>query len=99
MERREEYGLMKALGLPNRAVLGAAFAQGAIATGVGVALGLLVGWVAAAAIAAIEPRFVTVMPGWVTASIAAAAIAAGAVASTIPVRAVARIDPALVFRV
>jgi putative ABC transport system permease protein len=99
MERREEYGLMKAIGLPDRSVLGAAFAQGAIATGVGVVLGLGIGWIVAATLGAIEPRFVTTMPSWLTLAVASAAIAAGALASTIPVRAVARIDPALVFRV
>lgn len=99
MERREEYGLMKALGLPNRAVLGAAFAQGGIATGVGVALGLLLGWILSLAVGATEPRFVTTMPAWLTVAIAGGAVLAGALASMIPVRAVARIDPALVFRV
>ena len=99
MERREEYGLMKALGLPDRAVLGAAFAQGGIATGAGVVLGLVLGWVLSVVIWLVEPRFVTSMPAWLTFAVAVGAVVAGAVASMIPVRAVARIDPALVFRV
>jgi len=99
MERREEYGLMKALGLPERAVLGAAFVQGGIATGAGVVLGLVTGWVVSALVSVVEPRFVTTMPIWLTLAVAAGAMLAGALASTIPVRAVSRIDPALVFRV
>jgi putative ABC transport system permease protein len=99
MERREEYGLMKALGLPERAVLGAAFAQGGIATGAGVALGLVLGWTLSLAVSVLEPRFVTTMPSWLTLAITTGALVAGALASMIPVRAVARIDPALVFRV
>jgi putative ABC transport system permease protein len=99
MERREEYGLMKALGIPDRAVLGAAFAQGGIATGAGVAVGLVVGWTLSMSVGLVEPRFVTVMPGWLVGAVAGGAVALGALASTIPVRAVARIDPALVFRV
>jgi putative ABC transport system permease protein len=99
MERREEYGLMKAIGLPDRAVLGAAFAQGGIATGAGVAIGLVVGWLLAVGVSLAEPRFVTTMPSWLTLAVAGGAIVLGAVASMIPVRAVARIDPALVFRV
>jgi putative ABC transport system permease protein len=99
MERREEYGLMKALGLPDRAVLGAAFAQGGIATGAGVVVGLLLGWLLSIAVSLLEPRFVTTMPTWLTLGVAAGAVLAGALASMIPVRAVARIDPALVFRV
>lgn len=99
MERREEYGLMKALGLPDRAVLGAAFAQGGIATGAGVVLGLALGWVSSIVITLVEPRFVTSMPAWLTLGVGAGAVVAGALASMIPVRAVARIDPALVFRV
>jgi putative ABC transport system permease protein len=99
MERREEYGLMKALGLPDRAVLGAAFAQGGIATGAGVVLGLVVGWLVSVSVALVEPRFITAMPTWLTLAVAGGATFAGALASMIPVRAVARIDPALVFRV
>jgi putative ABC transport system permease protein len=99
MERREEYGLMKALGLPDRAVLGAAFAQGGIATGAGVVLGLVLGWVSSIVISLVEPRFVTTMPTWLTIGVALGAVVAGGLASMIPVRAVARIDPALVFRV
>lgn len=99
MERREEYGLMKALGLPDRAVLGAAFAEGGIATGVGVVAGLAIGWIVSESVGLLEPRFVTTMPVWLTLAIAAGAVLLGALASTIPVRAVARIDPALVFRV
>jgi putative ABC transport system permease protein len=99
MERREEYGLMKAIGLPDRAVLGAAFAQGGIATGAGVAIGLVVGWLLSVGVSVAEPRFVTTMPSWLTLAVAGGAVVLGAVASMIPVRAVARIDPALVFRV
>jgi putative ABC transport system permease protein len=99
MERREEYGLMKALGLPDRAVLGAAFAQGGIATGAGVVIGLALGWGLSLVVSVLEPRFVTTMPSWLTLGVAGGAIIAGSVASMIPVRAVARIDPALVFRV
>jgi putative ABC transport system permease protein len=99
MERREEYGLMKALGLPDRAVLGAAFGQGGIATGAGVVVGLVLGWGLSLLVSILEPRFVTMMPPWLTIATALGAIVVGGVASTIPVRAVARIDPALVFRV
>ena len=99
MERREEYGLMKALGLPDRAVLGAAFAQGGIATGAGVVIGLVLGWGLSLVVSIVEPRFVTTMPAWLTLAVAGGAIVAGSLASMIPVRAVARIDPALVFRV
>jgi putative ABC transport system permease protein len=99
MERREEYGLMKALGIPDRAVLGAAFAQGGIATGAGVIVGLLIGWIVSVTVGLVEPRFVTAMPGWLVLGVAGGAVALGALASTIPARAVARIDPALVFRV
>ena len=99
MERREEYGLMKALGLPDRAVLGAAFAQGGIATSAGVVIGLVLGWGLSLVVSIVEPRFVTTMPTWLTFAVAGGAIVAGSLASMIPVRAVARIDPALVFRV
>src|SRR5262249_21585291 len=64
MERREEYGLMKALGLPDRAVLRAAFPQARIATGAGVVLGLGLGWMLSVAVGLAEPRVLTSLPTW-----------------------------------
>jgi putative ABC transport system permease protein len=98
IERREEYGLLKALGVPQRWLYGTAVLQSLIASGVGLAVGLVAGWATAGLIELVQPRFVTVLPLWLSAAIALGAVVVGLVAALRPVRALARIDPALVFR-
>jgi hypothetical protein len=63
-----------------------------------VLLGLLGGRLLGAAIPAVEPRFVTIMPVWLDGAVAAVAVAIGLVASIASVRAVAAVDPGTVFR-
>jgi putative ABC transport system permease protein len=99
VERREEYGLLKALGLPRRMVLGVVVVESGIATAGGAAAGIVAGLLLAAGIAVFQPRFVTVVPTWLPPAIVAGAIAVGLLAALSPVRAVARVDPGLVFRV
>lgn len=99
IERREEYGLLKALGVPRGTVLGVVVLESGIATGLGVVGGILAGVALSHGIAMIEPRFVTVVPGWLPPVLAVGGMLVGLVAALSPVRAVARIDPGLVFRV
>jgi len=98
IERREEYGLLMALGVPQRRLYGTAVLQSLIASGVGLAGGLAAGRAIAGLIELVQPRFVTVLPVWLCAAIAVGAIAVGLVAAIRPVRALVRIDPVLVFR-
>jgi hypothetical protein len=45
-----------------------------------------------------EPRFVVLIPAWLAGMVAAGAALVGLAAAALPVRTVARVDPALVFR-
>lgn len=99
LERREEYGLLKAIGLPLSRLYATAVFQGVLASGLGLGTGLVGGWAVALLVTAVQPRFVTMLPGWLLGAVAAGALVVGILASAYPVRAVARIDPALVFRV
>jgi putative ABC transport system permease protein len=99
IERREEYGLLKALGVPRRTVLGVVVLESGIATGMGVIGGIVAGYLLAAGIAIVEPRFVTAVPGWLPPALVMGGMVVGLLAAVSPVRAVARIDPGLVFRV
>jgi putative ABC transport system permease protein len=99
LERREEYGLLRALGVGRRRVYAVALWHAAFATGAGVAAGIAGGLLLAAAVAAAQPRFVTVVPAWLVAGVAGGGAVVGLLAALLPVRAVTRVDPALVFRV
>jgi hypothetical protein len=98
VEHRTDWGLLSAVGMPTRRLLGTVVLQALLATGTGVLLGLLAGRLLGAAIPAVEPRFVTIMPVWLDAAVATAAVAIGLTASVASVRAVAAVDPGSVFR-
>jgi ABC-type antimicrobial peptide transport system permease subunit len=99
IERRADWGLMAAVGVPSRHIEGQVLAQGVL---VGVA-GAVAGLVATAgltyAIPAIEPRLVVATPAWVLAVTSLGALAVGLVGAWIPTRAAAAVDPAEAFRV
>jgi len=97
--RREEYGVLAALGISTARLAAAALAEAAVGAGLGVALGLAAGALACAALTHAQPRFVTVLPIGVAAVIALAAVVVAAVATLLPIRLLARLDPAEVFRV
>jgi ABC-type antimicrobial peptide transport system permease subunit len=98
VEHRTDWGLLSAIGVPATRLLATVVLQALLATGAGVLLGLLGGRLLGAAIPAVEPRFVTIMPVWLDAAVAAVAVAIGLVASIGSVRAVAAVDPGTVFR-
>jgi len=98
VEHRTDWGLLSAVGVPTARLFATVILQAVLATGAGVVIGLLGGRLLGVAIPMVEPRFVTIMPVWLDASIAAAAIAIGLAASIAPVRAVAAVDPGSVFR-
>jgi putative ABC transport system permease protein len=98
VERRTEHALLRALGIPRRRVYAIVLWQAAIVAAIGVLLGVAGGLGAATGIARLVPRFVVLIPWWLVALSAAGAAGVGLAASWLPVRAVARTDPALVFR-
>jgi putative ABC transport system permease protein len=98
-EQRSDFGLLAALGLSRGQLYAAALWQAVLVTGLGAAAGVVAGQAASSALSAAVPRFATHVPWWLAAMAAAGALAIGIVAALLPVRSVARVDPADVFRV
>jgi ABC-type antimicrobial peptide transport system permease subunit len=98
IEHRTDWGLLSAMGVPRKRLFGTVVLQALLATGAGVATGLLAGRLLGIAIPIVEPRFVTIMPLWLDAAVATVAVAIGTTASIASVRAVATVDPGTVFR-
>ncbi len=98
VEHRTEHALLRALGFSRRRVRAVVLWQAMLVAAFGVVLGSAGGVVAAAGIERLVPRFVVTIPWWLVAATATVATAVGLVAAWLPVRVVARTDPALVFR-
>ena len=99
IEKRREYGVLKAIGFSNRSLYGVVFAQSLAAAALGFALGLGLTFAVAAGVERIVPSFATTMTGEDVALVAGAALLMSALACFIPVRPIARLHPAEVFRV
>lgn len=98
VERRTEHALLRALGFSRRRVFAVVLWQAAIVAAIGVTLGVAGGLGAAAGIGRLVPRFVVLIPWWLAAAAALGATVVGLAAAWLPVRVVARTDPAQVFR-
>lgn len=98
LERRRESGLLRALGLTKRqlrsTIAWEALLIAAIGAGLGVGLGALYGYVGATALLAeFTDTVVVSMPWVVMAAVAAVAMIAGMLASVLPARRAARVEP------
>ena len=98
LERRREFGVLKAGGARGSQMLRLVLVQALLAAAAGYALGLglaaLIGWAAAAWV----PQFVTNLQLVDLAAVAVAALVMAAVAASIPLVRIARIEPGEVFR-
>ena len=99
LEKRREYGVLKAIGFSNRRLLGIVWRQSLVAGLFGLAAGVALTLAVAALIEALVPAFVTILRPRDVLLVAAAATVMSVVASFLPVRPVTRLDPAEVFRV
>ena len=97
-ERSREYATLKALGLPQWALLRLVGVQAATLALAGTALGTLLGFAAARGIAAVAPQYLVAIAPETVALVAASAVAMAVLAALLPARFVARIDPATAFR-
>jgi putative ABC transport system permease protein len=98
IERRREYGAVKAIGARNRTLYRVVAIQALIAAAAGAVAGVALGYGAGAALMAWRPQFrVEIEPGAVGVVLAASLVMA-LLAALIPARAVARLEPAEVFR-
>ncbi len=98
VERTRDYGVLKAVGASPWQLLAVVVRQSVIVALVGYALGSALGVVAGRLIQDAVPQFSLLFRWQDFLLILAAALVMSAVATLVPVRRVARIDPALVFR-
>jgi putative ABC transport system permease protein len=99
LEKRTEYGVLKAIGFSNRRLFGIVWRQSLVAGALGLLLGVVATFGLAALLERALPSFVVTLTIRDLVVVAVIALAMGAVASFVPVRPVARLDPARVFRV
>ena len=98
LSRRAEYGVLKAIGAHNRQLYQVVLAQAVIS----VALGLALGLVFTLALQIMVPRLALPLVLAITpdsmARVGGAALLIAAISAVLPIRQIARLDPALVFR-
>ncbi len=98
VERVREYGMLKAIGMRNGWLYGIVARQALGATAFGFAVGVVLVWIVAAGIEQAWPQFLIVVDRASILQAAAGALVMALVASLLPARYVANIDPARVFR-
>ena len=99
LEKRREYGVLKAIGFSNRRLVGIVVRQSLVAAAFGLAAGIALTFAVAAVIRAALPEFVTEIGAADIALATAAALVMAVAATVVPLRPVTRLDPAEVFRV
>jgi putative ABC transport system permease protein len=99
LEKRREYGVLKAIGFSNRRLLSIVWRQSLSAGAIGFVAGVLLTMALAAALEELLPSFVTTIRPVDVGLVALAALAMVFASSFLPVRPVTRLDPAEVFRV
>ena len=98
MERRREYGAIKAIGARNRTLYGVVTTQAFIAAAAGALGGVGLGYAAGAALTVVRPQFRVDMEPATVGLVLLASLVMAVAAALIPVRALARLEPAEVFR-
>ena len=98
IERRREYGVLKAIGSGSRTLYGVALTQALIVTAAGAVVGLSLAWLEAQLVMELRPQFfIAFEPRTVGLALVAAALM-GLVAVSLPARVIAGLAPADVFR-
>lgn len=98
VERRREYGALKAIGMKNRTLYRLVTSQALIAAVAGGLLGVALAFGLAALLVALRPQFpVVIEPGAIATALAASVVMA-VLAALAPARAIAGLAPAEVFR-
>jgi putative ABC transport system permease protein len=98
MDRRREYGIVKAMGASGRRLLTLAMHQTLIIAGIGLLTGGLLFLAGRSFITWVRPQFVIVAtPGGIGRAVAAGVLM-GVVAAAIPARRLARLEPATAYR-
>ena len=92
-ERTREIGLLKALGVRSRQVVGVFLVEAAILSGAGGLVGLAFAYAATRTFTAVYPGFPIEPPPWAVLAAGAVSISVGLLFGTLPARRAARLDP------
>lgn len=98
VERAREYGVLKAIGTKNWKLYLVVFEQALISSVFGFFFGILLAIGASRIIESFAPQFLILIEWTFIAQVSVIALLIGIFASYIPVRTIARIDPAIAFR-
>lgn len=98
IEKIREYGVLKAIGAPNRYLYRVVLAQSGIAGGIGFVLGALLTYFGSDVIKSYEPLFATLVKWQDMLIVAGLTLVMIVLAAYIPLRRMMKIDPAIVFK-
>lgn len=98
IERRREYGVLKAIGARNRRLYGVVLSQALLAALAGAVLGIGVAYGAAQAIMALRPQFLVTLTPPAMLQVAGATLVMAVLAALFPARLLAHLAPAEAFR-
>lgn len=94
-QRREEIGLLKALGAKTTEVRNLFVLEAMLLSATGCSVGLMVGYLGAFTVGAMYPKFPAPVPLWGAAGAVCIALVCSLVFSAVPARRAARLDPVL----
>jgi len=98
IERRREYGAVKAIGARNRVLYRVVGTQALIAAAFGAVVGIGLAFAAGSALMAWRPQFLVAIEPTGVAIVLASSLLMALLAALIPARSIARLEPAEVFR-
>ena len=98
LERRREYGAVKAIGARNRTLYRVVTTQAVIAAAVGAVVGIGLAFAAGAALMSWRPQFLVAIEPTAVVLVLASSLLMALLAALLPARSVARLEPAEVFR-
>lgn len=98
VERRREYGAVKAIGARNATLYGVVATQALIAAAVGAVAGVALAYGGGTALMAWRPQFLVVIEPMAVGVVLSSSLLMALLAALIPARSIARLEPAEVFR-
>ena len=98
LARRREFGVLKALGARDRVLYGVVFAQAALSVAIGFAIGLVFTWLLGFLVARTDLDLELAITAASLVKVGLFALAIAGLAAILPIRQVAGLDPAIVFR-
>lgn len=99
LEKKREYGVLKAVGFSNRRLLGIVSRQALTSSILGLIVGVVLTFVVGWGVERLVPSFVIALRPLDVVAVALAAVLMGAASALVPIRPITRLDPAQVFRV